>query len=285
MKSFFSFNSEKKNDETEIIDLYNHMTLEKKEWIKEAFFLKFGKNEKEFEKHYNNYLKIKPFKINENIFETDSGTYYGEEVQYIVLQATTHSLISAFKDMKIDLTDPNVVRDIKNKNIGTPGRIAKMWVGASTSDDTELMSGRWIYKPRIAVFPNDSKEQFPITKRVDLIAVCSHHSAPFSSMFREDSYAVISYIPEDLVLGISKLQRMMDWLGRRGWLQEDLARETYNEISKIANSKSVYVKFHNIVHNCEYLRGAQSHDGAFTTEHYGGKFRAKELRDQVDSKH
>ncbi len=256
---------------------------QKAHWIRKEYRNKFKASS--FEKHFKAYQAIKPFKINENIHETNPKIKFTDEVQHIVQLATTYDLTEAFQSMKINLKDPNTLRDMRDGNIGTPGRIAKMWVGANTKDDAELLSGRFQKKPRIATFPNTSKENFPITKRVDLVAVCSHHAAPFSSMFREDSYAVISYIPKDKVLGISKLQRMADWIGRRGWLQEDLTAAFYDEISSIAESDSVYVKFHNIVHNCEFLRGAQSNDGAFTTEHYGGLFKKKSLRDQVDAKH
>ena len=95
----------------------------------------------------------------------------------------------------------NVTEDESFGNIGTPGRIIKMWTGAGLHDDRELLSGRWSKKPRLAKFPNTHDTHIPITKRVDLTAVCSHHMAPFSTTFREDAYAVISYIPADFVSG------------------------------------------------------------------------------------
>ncbi|NPA87392.1 MAG: GTP cyclohydrolase I FolE, partial [Epsilonproteobacteria bacterium] len=104
-------------------------------------------------------------------------------------------------------------------------------------------------------------------------AVCSHHFAPFSTKFSHKAKVVIAYIPDKYVLGISKLQRVVRYIAQRGWLQEDLTRAIYNEISKTAQTKDVYVKLKNIKHSCEFLRGALSESEGFTTEYFGGKFR------------
>ena len=229
------------------------------------------------------YEKLPNFCINENIYDVikGSGISYGKDVHRIMRLAAQFYLTKAFAAMKIDLNDPNVEENLDEGNIGTPGRIAKMWCGADNKDDSEMMSGRWAKKPRMAAFPNTHKQRLPITKRVDLNAVCSHHAAIFSSFYRPDAYAVVSYIPDKKVLGISKLQRVVDWVARRGWLQEDLTRQIYEEVAKVAETESVYVKLANIVHSCERNRGAQSCDGSFTTEYYGGAFEDSNLRNQV----
>jgi len=100
-------------------------------------------------------------------------------------------------------------------------------------------------------------------------------------MFRDDSYAIISYIPEDKILGISKLQRIVDWVARRGHLQEGLTQMIYEEVSAAAETANVYVKLCNLVHTCESLRGSQSKDGTFTSEYYGGEFENFENRKEV----
>lgn len=262
-------------------DLYNHASQEKQKWIKDHWIVKFPKNPTEFEFYWNTYENIVPFKINENIFESNPNIEFTIEVQYIIKLSTTYDLINTFKSMKIDLTDPNVLRDKDNGNIGTPGRVAKMWVGSGLDDDSELLSGRFTKAPRLAKFPNTSKQHFPIVKKIDLVAVCSHHLAPFSTMFREDSYAMIAYIPKDYVLGISKVQRFSDWITRRGWLQEDLTQALCVSLQEIAETEDVYVSLHNIVHTCESLRGAQSKDGSFSSVYFGGKFKADELQYQL----
>lgn len=242
-------------------------------WISPRFKEKF---DSDIDVALDEYKRLKDFKISENV-EVVGGI--SEEAHFIMRLVTQYHMEQVFQAMKIDMTDANVAGDK-----GTPYRFVKMYCGNDLHDETELLSGRWANRPRLASFPNESNQKFPITKRVDLVAVCSHHTAPFSSMFREDSYAIVSYIPEGTILGISKLQRIVDWVSRRGHLQEGLTQAIYDEVSKAAESKNVYVKLCNIVHTCESLRGAQSKEGSFTSEYYGGKFEDPELRRQVDIK-
>jgi GTP cyclohydrolase I len=156
-----------------------------------------------------------------------------------------------------------------------------VWCGDGTHDDRELGSGRWAIKPRLASFPNTGNKTIPITKRVDIISNCSHHFIPFTSIARPDSYAIISYIPDSEVLGISKLQRIADWVSQRFFLQEDLTKMLYDEVQKVAKTDSVYVGLFNMVHGCESMRGAKASDGAFTSEYYGGAFNDIDVRSQV----
>lgn len=245
-----------------------------KNYVRERYNQKF----KNFSKAWNEYEGIENFKISENV-ETVGGI--SEEAHYCMRLATAYQLTEAFKAMRIDMTDTNVLEELSVGNIGTPARIAKMWTGSNLHDDRELLSGRWANRPRLAAFENEHDEHIPITKRIDLTAVCSHHAAPFSTTFREDAYALVSYIPHDKVLGISKLQRVVDWIAQRGHLQEALTKDIYDEIMKVSGTDSVYVKLVNVVHTCESLRGAKSKDGSFTTEYYGGYYNDIMLRQQI----
>jgi len=233
------------------------------------WYNKFGDLEK-FPKAVFLYLNIKDFDPDGNVFDHNN---FDEDILFIVRCATQYYLTKAFKAMKIDLNNPNVAEDLDNGNIGTPGRIAKIWTGSNINDDRELGSGRWSKKPRMASFPNTNGTDIPITKKVDIISSCSHHFIPFSSIAKKESYAVISYIPHKFVLGISKLQRIANWISLRFFLQEDLTKALYDEISKVAETDSVYVCLYEMTHGCETMRGAKSKNGSFTTEHYGGAFK------------
>jgi len=234
-----------------------------------------------FEDAWDAYVLLPEFPANCNILNHTKN--YNKDVQLIVRLITGYYIEQAFKAMKMDLTDPNLAEDLNIGNIGTPQRLAKVWVGSNLGDSSELGSGRWTKKPRLAKFPNtNTSREIPIIKRVDIVSNCSHHLISFNTLNRPDSYAYISYIPEDFVLGISKLQRLADWFARRFWLQEDLTNALYKEIAESAETDSVYIKIVNAVHGCEQLRGAQSNDGAFSSEMYGGKFMNTELRKQVD---
>jgi len=247
-----------------------------KQFVKERYLKQGFKN---FNKSWKEYEEIRNFAPNGNVFEGDKGV--SDEAHFIMRMCTQYYLTKAFEAMKIDLSDDNVSENLDEGNIGTPGRIAKVWTGFDTHDDMELGGGRWNRKPRLASFPNTGNSNIPITKRVDIVSNCSHHFIPFHTLARPDSYAIISYIPDKKVLGISKLQRVANWVSQRFWLQEDLTKALYEEIAEVAETNSVYVGLYNVVHGCESLRGAKSNDGAFTSEYYGGAFEDPELRRQI----
>lgn len=260
--------------EMEMDKVKNKLTNAQKKFIKERFDRKYTN----FNKYLKEYESIEDFAPNGNIFDAQSIT---DEAHFIMRTLTQYHLTEAFKAMKIDLNDDNVAEDLEDGNIGTPGRIAKVLCGNGTHDDTELGGGRWAVKPRLASFPNTGNKNIPITKRIDIVSNCSHHFISFNSLSRDDSYAIISYIPNEKVLGISKLQRVADWVSQRFFLQEDLSKMLYDEIVKVAETDSVYVGLYNLVHGCEKLRGAKSDDGCFTTEYYGGAFDDIKIRESV----
>ena len=253
------------------------ITKECKNFVKERYDLKFSN----FNKFLKEYEELKDFAPDGNVWE--SGQTISEECHYIMRLSTQYYLTEAFKAMKIDLKDENVKEDLDVGNIGTPGRIAKVWVGSSSDDTVELGSGRWNQCPRIATFPNNNIDKsIPITKRVEIVSSCSHHFLPFSTQFREDSYAIVSYIPSQVVLGISKLDKVVSFVSRSFNLQENLTQNIYNKIVEVAETDSVYIKLVNLAHTCSTLRSNGNTESAFSSEYYGGAFEDPELRKQVD---
>ena len=190
------------------------------------------------------------------------------EAHWIMRMTAQYYVTEAFKAMKIDLNDPNIEETSLGK--GTPGRIVKEWVGADLDDYSELGSGRWTREPFVSRFPSNGNHSI-ITKKVDIIASCSHHFIPFTTL--EGGRAVIKYKPGEYVIGISKLQRLVNWAARRFWLQEDLTEYIGKVIQRIANTEDVYVLLEGVVHGCERYRGVCSKDGSLTTEFKGGCFR------------
>lgn len=255
------------------------LTDEIKEYIWERWQIKHPlKSYGDFEKYLKEYEELKEFKACENVFKKNQN--YTNEVHDILRILTGYYIELTFDAMKIE-RDSNTAEDLSDGNIGTSQRIAKVWCGAGIDDDTELGSGRFMKPVRIATFPNAAKSNIPITKRISITANCSHHFLAFSTLFDENSYAIVSYIPDKFVLGISKLQRLADYVCRRFWLQEDLTKALYEEISSAAQTLDVYVGLFNLKHTCEWLRGAKNPEGGFTSEFYGGAFRDPELRNQI----
>lgn len=260
-----------------------NITEEAMSFIKGMYEKKFGSLDT-FDENFRLYQQIPDFKACENIHEisTDYSNRHaldgGEceyiksdsvkpEVHWIMRSLTQYYLTEAFKAMKVDLTDENVA--VQSLGKGTPGRISKIWVGADPNDMTELGSGRWCKEPFVSFFPNDGKTDI-ITKEVDVVSCCSHHFLPFSTF--DGGKAIISYKPGKYLIGISKLQRFVDWASRRFWLQEDLTKYIGHTIQRIADTEDVYIRLEGVVHGCERFRGACSKNGNLTTEFKGGIF-------------
>ena len=253
-------------------------------FVKSNYVRKYGTLD-DFEENFKLYQRIPAFKANQNIHEISTnyskpdtelldpewqyieGDTLKEQVHWIMRSATQYYLIKAFEAMKIDMDDPNVSENALGK--GTPGRIAKMWVGNDPEDITELGSGRWNKEPALSRFPNTGEESI-ISKKVDVVSCCSHHFLPFSTF--DGGAAYIKYKPQKYVLGISKLQRFVNWAAKRFWLQEDLTKYIGETIKRIAGTEDVYVKLEGLVHGCEKFRGASSKEGSLTTEFRSGIF-------------
>ena len=217
-------------------------------------------------------LKIQPFAGHENVLLTD------EQRAMMTIQVQDH-LKLVFDAMKLDWrNDPNL-KD-------TPMRVASMWIN-------ELRVGRYQSKPRMEAFPIQfgDKETFTedgqsykpgmiITKKVDIQSLCSHHLMPF---FNQDSnaYGLVSYIPSDKLLGISKLQRLVHWYGARPQLQEQLTSQIFEEICETIGTNDVMVSLQNVTHTCESLRGVASNCGRTNTLIYGGAFKNADLRREI----
>ena len=232
------------------------------------------------------YNQIPTFKANENIHQimTDysdreslpdvegkfvkSADVVTPGSHFIMRLITQYYFTQAFKAMKMDLDDPNLKENDCGK--GTPGRMAKMFCGDNPEDVTELGSGRWCKEPYISCFPNTDKNHSVITKEIDLISCCSHHFLPFTSL--DGGKAIISYVPRDYVLGISKLQRFVNFAASRFWLQEDLTNYLGEQLKRITGSEDIYVRLEGIKHSCERFRGVKSRDTSLTTEYRSGIF-------------
>ncbi len=159
-------------------------------------------------------------------------------------------------------TDPN--------SIDTPKRLAKMYVN-------EIMSGRYNSSPSVTAFPNtikdgDEEEVYydgMLITRCPITSVCSHHHQPIKGE------VFIGILPEKKVLGLSKYSRIVDWVGRRGILQEAATIEICNEIMKVAQCEDVAV-YMEATHGCCENRGIKLANSLTQTARLEGCFKDSE---------
>lgn len=220
------------------------------------------------------YEKLDVFSPDGNIWE--SGQSITEEEHSIMRLVTQYHMTNVFDSMMIDLSDENVKEDLSVDNIGSPGRIAKMYTSSSLTDTSEMLSGRWTKEPRMASFQReDNKNQKPIWIETQIRAVCSHHFIGFQNNPNDkDSFVVVGYIPEKGIKGgLSKISRFVrDYASRRPWLQEDLCDYIGKKIQEQFKSESVFVGMYKINHGCTWTRGANDQDAGTTTTFVSGKF-------------
>ncbi len=154
--------------------------------------------------------------------------------------------------------DPNMQK--------TPHRVAKMMV-------YEITKGTYSEPPIITTFPNTNKYPGLVFEgNIAIKSLCSHHILPFVGT------AHIAYIPGEngKLIGLSKLNRIVQWFMRRPQLQEALTMQIHNYISElIGENKGVAVMI-KADHQCVYLRGAEDNSTMCTAE-VSGMFFSNEI--------
>jgi len=252
-----------------------------KEDIRDAFYAKFG--DIDFDSYWTKYESLPVFLAKGNIYDIiDDGI--DKETHFVLRLVATWHINQALIALKFDTTnDDNLKVDSTVANIGTAGRIAKIWAGNTLDAENirEYGDGRFTKMPRLAAFPAGEKDRKrPVTVNIEnagIGSVCSHHFLPFSVTNDQNSRIVISYIPKDKLLGLSKIGRFVEWCLNRPSLQEEVTALIHEKISEIAETEDVYVGLFNIVHTCEVTRGAKQYSTT-TTEDYSGVFDSPDMR-------
>lgn len=144
----------------------------------------------------------------------------------------------------------------------TPKRVAKSYVN-------DLWKGRYnlIFPDGITQFPSENYEGIVLEKGIPLVSMCSHHHQVIKGNVH------IAYIPKKggKVVGLSKLNRVVDGFGRRGAIQEQLTVSIHRAINSITDNIGVMVVIE-ATHNCVSCRGVK-HDGAsMVTSEVSGVF-------------
>ena len=159
--------------------------------------------------------------------------------------------------------------------IDTPKRVAKMYEQVFegmtyTNDDLVKMLGVTFAEEGFTRNASD----IVVVRDIPVFSYCEHHLA-----LMYDMTVTIAYLPKEKVIGLSKLARIADMVGRRLQLQERIGKDIAEIVSKITDSDAVCVLI-NGAHSCMTARGIQKPGSTTTTVTYeGSKFDGKrELR-------
>jgi GTP cyclohydrolase IA len=148
----------------------------------------------------------------------------------------------------------------------TPKRVAKMYV-------KEIFSGlNPANKPDITLFENKySYRQMLIQRNIAVKSNCEHHFVPIIGK------AHVAYISNGNVIGLSKLNRLVQYCSKRPQVQERLTVQIAGEISKALGTEDVAVMI-DACHHCVCSRGVQDQDSSTITAEFRGKFTESETR-------
>lgn len=158
--------------------------------------------------------------------------------------------------MGLDLTDDSLK--------GTPHRVAKMYV-------KEVFSGlNPKNKPAAKLFENKYKyDQMLVEKDITFHSHCEHHFVPIYGK------AHVAYISNGQVIGLSKINRIVQYYSRRPQVQERLTMQIGNELKEALNTEDVAVIM-DAYHMCVSSRGVNDTNSSTVTSFFSGKFETDE---------
>ena len=144
----------------------------------------------------------------------------------------------------------------------TPMRVAKAYVN-------DLWAGRYTEMSPITSFPSDGYDGIVIERNIPLTSMCSHHHQTIGGVVH------IGYISSEKgsVIGLSKLNRVVEHFGRRGSIQEQLTSAIHNAVNEICEDNMGVIITIVATHNCVSCRGVKHKGAAMVTTKASGVFR------------
>ncbi len=153
----------------------------------------------------------------------------------------------------IDLNDDSMAE--------TPHRIAKMYVH-------EIFSGLdYRHFPKLSIIENKMRvDEMVKVKNINLVSTCEHHFVTI------DGFANIAYIPDRHIIGLSKINRIVHFFGRRPQVQERLTQQILVALQTLLETDNVAVNI-SATHYCVKARGIMDQESLTETTALGGNFK------------
>ena len=174
------------------------------------------------------------------------------------IEAIKKDVASIMQTLGLDLTDDSLK--------GTPNRVAKMFV-------TEVFGGlNPDNKPKASTFDNKYKYgEMLVEKNITLYSTCEHHLLPIVGR------AHVAYISKGKVIGLSKMNRIVDYFAKRPQVQERLTIQVVRELQKALGTDDVACVI-DAKHLCVNSRGIRDIESSTVTSEYGGAFKEDKVR-------
>jgi len=142
----------------------------------------------------------------------------------------------------------------------TAQRVAKMFVH-------EIFRGRYYPPPEVTSFPNAKKyDQIYVSGPISINSTCAHHFQPITGQ------AYVGVFPGKRVVGLSKFNRIVDWIASRPQIQEEMTEQIADMVEKETEAQGVAVVI-KAEHFCMTARGVKEHESEMMTSVVRGMFR------------
>jgi len=167
-----------------------------------------------------------------------------EEEKQAIIEKATKAYEAYLDALGFDWrNDPN--------STDTPRRVAKAFVN-------DLATGCYDEPPKVTSFPSDGYDGIVSQCNIPVKSLCSHHHLAFTGV------AHVAYIPslEGRVIGLSKLNRIVEFFARRPQIQEGLTIQIHNAINEVCEKNQGVAVVIKAQHTCACLRGVK-HDGCY----------------------
>ncbi|AXG74919.1 GTP cyclohydrolase I FolE [Flavobacterium arcticum] len=174
------------------------------------------------------------------------------------IEAIKKDVENILQTLGMDLTDDSIK--------GTPNRVAKMFV-------KEIFGGlNPEKKPNSSTFENKYKyNEMLVEKNITVYSTCEHHLLPIVGR------AHVAYISNGTVVGLSKMNRIVDYFAKRPQVQERLTIQIVQELKKVLNTEDVACVI-DAKHLCVNSRGIRDIESSTVTAEFGGTFKEEKVR-------
>lgn len=197
-------------------------------------------------------------KIHEHLLQCGVETPLDKQYLYVEnkekIDVIQHHFTEIWKTMGLDLSDDSLVE--------TPKRMAKMWV-------LETMWGLLPENfPKCTTVDNKMKyDEMVVERNVNVQSQCEHHGVVI------DGLATVAYIPKQKVLGLSKINRVVEYFAKRPQIQERLTEQVYHALQYILETDDIGVVI-DAQHYCVKSRGVEDAGSSTVTSKLGGVFKS-----------
>ena len=186
---------------------------------------------------------------NDNI----SAFIHGEEEIDQLVDEVADKFQDVLRSLVIDTSNDHNTQD-------TARRVAKMFI-------RETFRGRYANPPKVTAFPNAGNyDELYVTGPITIRSTCAHH---FQNIVGR---CYIGVFPGRNVIGLSKFNRVVDWIASRPQIQEEMTIQIADSIERETEAEGVAVLMQ-AEHHCMTHRGVKEHESDMTTSVMRGKFR------------